>query len=114
MQVPIVAPSPLVEKHSAAFRELFENRPQYEHFQNYLTALMVLDNKSLSNISRCILASADKTNLSRFFSQAPWDDDQVNDRRLEYLLEQTQKHRRASKDSCLILDDTLCEHIGSL
>lgn len=114
MQVPIVAPSPIVEKHSEAFRDLFENRCQFEHFQNYLTALMVLDNKSLSNIARCVLASADKTNLSRFFSQAPWDDSQVNERRLEYLLEQTQKHRRASKDSCLILDDTLCEHVGSL
>ena len=114
MQVPIVAPSPIVEKHSAAFRDLFENRCQYEHFQNYLTALMVLENKSLSNISRCVLASADKTNLSRFFSQAPWSEAEVNERRLAYLLEQTRKHRRASKDSCLILDDTLCEHVGSL
>jgi hypothetical protein len=56
MQAPIVAPSPIVEKHSEAFRDLFENRCQYEHFQNYLTALMVLENKSLSNISRCVLS----------------------------------------------------------
>ena len=114
MQVPIVAPSPIVEKHSVAFRDLFENRCQYEHFQNYLTALMVLENKSLSNISRCVLSSADKTNLSRFFSQSPWSDSEVTDRRLEYLIEQTEKHRRAVKDSCLLLDDTLCEHVGSL
>ncbi len=114
MQVPIVAPSPIVEKHSAAFRDLFENRCQYEHFQNYLTGLMVLENKSLSNISRCVLASSDKTNLSRFFSQSPWDEAGVNERRLEYLLVQTEKHRRTVKDSCLLLDDTLCEHFGSL
>jgi SRSO17 transposase len=114
MQVPIVAPSPIVAKHSQAFRDLFENHCQFEHFQNYLTALMVLENKSLSNISRCVLASADKTNLSRFFSQAPWREAEVNERRLEYLLEHTAKHRRASKDSCLLLDDTLCEHVGSL
>lgn len=89
MQVPIVAPSPIVEKHSEAFRDLFENRCQYEHFQNYLTALMVLENKSLSNISRCVLASADKTNLSRFFSQSPWRESEVTDRRIEYLIEKT-------------------------
>ena len=114
MQVPIVAPSPIVEKHSVAFRDLFENCCQYEHFQNYLTGLILLDNKSLSNISRCVLSSADKTNLSRFFSQSPWSESLVNDRRVEYLIEQTQKHLRAAKDSCLLLDDTLCEHFGSL
>ena len=72
MQVPIVAPSPLVATHAEAFRDLFENQCQYRHFQNYLTGLMVLDNKSLTNISRCLMESADKTNLSRFFSEAPW------------------------------------------
>ena len=81
MQVPIVAPSPIVEKHAEAFRDLFENRCQYEHFQNYLTGLIALENKSLSNISRCVLESADKTNLSRFFSQSPWSEREVNDRR---------------------------------
>jgi hypothetical protein len=114
MQVPIVSPSPIVEKHAMAFRDLFENRCQFEHFQNYLTAMMVLENKSLSNISRCVLESADKTNLSRFLSQSPWEFTQVNDRRVEYLLEQTASYRRVAKDSCLGLDDTLCEHFGSL
>lgn len=114
MQVPIVSVSPIVEKHSGAFRDLFENKCQYEHFQNYLTGLMVLENKSLSNIARCVLSSADKTNLSRFFSQSPWSESEVNDRRIEYLIEKTEKHRRAVKESCLLLDDTLCEHFGSL
>ena len=108
MQVPIVAPSPIVEKHSVAFRDLFENCCQYEHFQNYLTGLILFDNKSLSNISRYLI-KRNKTNLSRFFSQSPWSESLVNDRRVEYLIEQTQKHPRAAKDSCLLLDDTLCE-----
>ena len=38
----------------------------------------------------------------------------MNDRRLEYLLQQTQGGRRPKADSALILDDTLCEHVGSL
>ena len=69
MQLPIVSPAPLVVTHAVVFRDLFENRRQFQHFQNYLTGLMVLPNKSLANISRCILNSADKTNVSRFFSQ---------------------------------------------
>jgi hypothetical protein len=114
MQLPIVAPAPLVTLHAGAFRDLFENRCQFQHFQQYLTGLLVLPNKSLSNIARCVLESADKTNLSRFFSEAPWQEAEVNDRRITYLLTQTAPHRRAADASALSVDDTLCEHVGSL
>src|SRR5712692_10433371 len=114
MQLPIIAPAPIVTAHAAIFRDLFENRCQFRHFQNYLTGLIVLDNKSLANITRCVRDSADKTNLSRFFSDAPWFQDQVNDRRLTYLLQQTKAVRGPKADAALILDDTLCEHVVSL
>ena len=114
MQLPIVAPAPIVTAHADIFRDLFENRCQFRHFQNYLTGLIVLENKSLANITRCVLESADKTNLSRFFSEAPWFQDRVNDRRVEYLLQQTKTVRSPKADALLILDDTLCEHVGSL
>jgi hypothetical protein len=114
MQLPIVAPAPIVIAHADIFRDLFENRCQFRHFQHYLTGLIVLDNKSLANITRCVLESADKTNLSRFFSDAPWFQEQVNDRRVAYLLQQTKAVRMPKADSALILDDTLCEHVGSL
>src|SRR5688500_19353967 len=105
MQLPIVAPAPLVTAHAGVFRDLFENRRQFHHFQNYLTGLIVLDNKSLANITRCVLESADKTNLSRFLSEAPWFQEQVNDRRVTYLLQQTKEVRCPKADSALILDD---------
>ena len=114
MPLPIVAPAPLVTAHADVFRDLCENRCQFQHFQNDLTGLIVLDNKSLATITRCVLESADKTNLSRFFSEAPWFQERVNDRRLVYLLEQTKEVRGPKADALLILDDTLCEHVGSL
>ena len=114
MQLPIVAPAPAVTAHAAAFRDLFENRCQFQHFQHYLTGLMVLPNKSLTNIARCILASADKTNLARFLAEAPWTAAHVNHRRIRYVLQQTKPQRRPKTESALVLDDTLCEHVGSL
>lgn len=114
MQLPIVEPAPIVVEHTLVFRDLFENCKQFRHFQNYLTGLIVLDNKTMANMSRCILDSADKTNLSRFFSDAEWFHEEINTRRIEYLLDQTEIQRGAASDSCLILDDTLCEHVGSL
>jgi DDE superfamily endonuclease len=114
MQLPIVAPAPVVTAHADAFRDLFENRCQFQHFQHYLTGLMVLANKSLANIARCVLASADKTNLARFLAEAPWREALVNDRRIRYVLQQTKGQRRPKAESALVLDDTLCEHVGSL
>lgn len=114
MVLPIVTQAPVVAKHSEVFRGYFENQNEFRHFENYLTGLIVLKNKSLANISRSIIESADKTNISRFFSEAPWEEHYINDRRISYMLEQTTNQRRKSEESCLILDDTLCEHVGSL
>ena len=114
MQLPIVSVAPVVQNHAEGFRDVFNNRRQFLHFQNYLTGLIVLDNKGLTNMARCILDSADKTNLSRFLSEAPWQENKVNERRIEYLLESTTAHRLEAKDSAVLIDDTLCEHVGSL
>jgi hypothetical protein len=114
MELPIVAPAPVVTDHAAVFRDLFDNQCQFRHVQHDLTGLIVLPNKSLANIARCILDSADKTNLSRFLSEAPWWEEQVNHRRIRFMLQQTTPHRRRRPESLLAIDDTLCEHVGSL
>lgn len=85
MALPIVTPAPVVVSHGDVFRDLFDNQREFCHFQNYLTGLMVLENKSMANLATCILNSADKTNLSRFFSEAPWREQDMNDRRVAYM-----------------------------
>jgi hypothetical protein len=114
MERPIIEPAPVVTAHAGVFRDLFENQCQFRHFQHYLTGLMVLPNKGMANMARCILDSADKTNLSRFFSKAPWREDEVNRRRIRYMLQQTKPHRQHRRESLVVIDDTLCEHVGSL
>ena len=114
MELPIVAPAPVVSDHTAVFRDLFDNQCQFRHFQHYLTGLIVLPNKSMANMARCILESADKTNLSRFLSEAPWREDAVNRRRIQFMLQETKPHRRRRRESLVVIDDTLCEHVGSL
>jgi len=114
MQLPIVSVAPIVKEHSEAFRDVFENRKQFRHFENYLTGLIVLDNKSMTNIARCIVDSADKTNISRYLSDAPWREERLNERRVSYMQERTAAYRAREIDSILAIDDTLCEHVGSL
>jgi DDE superfamily endonuclease len=114
MELPIVAPAPMVSNHAEVFRDLFDNQCQFRHFQHYLTGLIVLPNKNMANIARCLLDSADKTNLSRFLSEASWRQDAVNRRRIRFMLQQTTPHRQRRRESLMIIDDTLCEHVGSL
>jgi hypothetical protein len=114
MELPILEPAPVVTQPAAVFHDLFENQCQFRHVQHDLTGLMVLPNKSMANIARCILDSADTTNLSRFFSEAPWCEDELNRRRIRFMLHQTKPHRRRRRESLLAIDDTLCEHVGNL
>lgn len=114
MQLPIVSVAPLVKEHSEIFRSVFANCKQFRHFENYLTGLMVLENKSMANIARCILDSADKTNISRYLSESPWRYERLNDERVNYMKSQTASYQRSSSESTLSIDDTLCEHVGSL
>ena len=114
MELPIVTSAPVVTDHAGVFRDLFDNQCQFRHFQHYLTGLIVLPNKSMANITRCILESADNTNLSRFLSEAPWRKDEVNRRRIRFMLQQTKPHRQRRRESVVAIDDTLCEHVGSL
>jgi SRSO17 transposase len=114
MQIPIVSVAPLVRDHSEIFRDIFANRKQFRHFENYLTGLMVLDNKSMANIARCVLDSADKTNISRYLSESSWRDEQLNDKRVSYMKVKTAQYQKREAHSVLAVDDTLCEHVGSL
>lgn len=114
MELPIVAPAPVVTDHTAIVRDLFDNQCQFRHFQHYLTGLIVLPHKTMAKMARCILESADKTNLARFLSEAPWREDAINHRRMRFMLQQTKPHRRRRRESIVAIDDTLCEHVGSL
>jgi hypothetical protein len=52
MELPIIAPAPVVTAHAAVFRDLFDNPCQFRHVQHYLTGLILLPNKRMVNIAR--------------------------------------------------------------
>jgi hypothetical protein len=114
MQLSIIAPAPIVTAHADIFCDLCENRCQFRPFQHDLTGLSVLANKSIAHITRWVRASADKTHLSRFFSEAPGFQERVNDRRLTARLQPTQAVRSPKAAALLSLEDTLGEPVGSL
>ena len=106
MEWPIVAPAPVVTEHAEVFRDLLEHQCQCRHVQHDLTGLLVLPHKSMTTIARCILDSADNTNLSRLLAEAPWREEEVNRRRVRCMLQQTKVHRRRRRESLVAIDES--------
>jgi hypothetical protein len=52
MELPIVAPAPIVAEHAVVFQDLSDNQREFRHFQHYLTVLIVSPNKSLADMAR--------------------------------------------------------------
>lgn len=94
------------------FADLFPNQPQREHFAEYLTGLIVAQNKTVSGINAEFVDTTDQSCLNRFVTSAQWDVDQLNVRRLELLQEDAAT--RYSGRGVIALDDVLIDHDGKL
>jgi hypothetical protein len=113
MELPLVVPEPVVTEHAALFRDLFDNHCQSRHFPYAQTRPVVRPSKSLAHITRSRLDSVDHPPLSRSLPEAPWEDREVNRRRIRYQLQQFESHRQRRRDLIIVTDDTLCAHVGS-
>lgn len=104
----------LVKHYAPAFRELFSAR-SYEHFQRYLSGLLVSENKTVEGINRLfVLDPRDQSSLNRFLTQSGYDEVQLNECRLDLLQQREASRIKASGKirGCLSIDDTLLSHVG--
>jgi SRSO17 transposase len=94
------------------FADLFPNQPQRQHFAEYLTGLIVAKNKTVRGINAEFVDTTDQSCLNRFVTEAEWDIDQLNARRLELL--QDDPKTQYSDRGVIALDDVLINHDGKL
>ena len=92
------------------FADLFSNEPQRRHVAEYLTGLIVARNKTVSGINSEFVDTTDQSCLNRFLTEADWDEDALNDRRLEWL--QDDPTTRYDERGVIALDDVLIDHEG--
>ncbi len=78
MPHPIVCQDERLRKSLQTFQALF-SRPQYKHFVTVLMGLLLgQSGHTLSHIHRAVSSKKSLASLSRFFSEAPWDHQYVN------------------------------------
>ena len=67
------------------FDDLLANAPQRCHLAEYLTGLMIARRKTVNGMSSEFVATTDPSCWNRFLTQAKWDVQALNERRLEIL-----------------------------
>src|SRR5947209_11661012 len=102
----------VVQEALQQFGDLLPNEPQRRHFADYLTGLFVAERKNVSGINREFAQAGDQSCLNRFLTEADWDVQQLNQRRLDLL--QQDPSTRYSEQGVLAIDNTLIDHFGKL
>jgi len=96
----------------AEFGALFASEPRRRHFAEYLTGLMVAQRKTILGIHDEFAQTTDQSGLNRFLTDAPWDVEALNRRRLDLL--QKEPSTRYSEQGVIPIDNTLIDRDGQL
>ena len=102
----------IVEDALQYFADLFSCEPQRRHFAEYLTGLMVAQNKTVTGINSEFVETTDQSCLNRFLTEVNWDPQTLNQRRLELL--QKDPTTRYHDQGVIAIDDVLVDHEGKL
>src|SRR6266704_2456079 len=90
MPVPIICLDEDVRYFAERFREVF-SKPQYQYFVTVLLGLMLCEGtRTLSGLLRQIAESPSLAGLSRFLSEAPWEEAAVAESWLRHFREELQ------------------------
>ncbi len=102
----------LVQDALTQYGDLFANECQRRHFAEYLTGLFVAERKTVLGIHDEFAQTTDQSCLNRFLTEAEWDADDLNRRRLESL--QEDPFTRYSDQGVIPIDNTLIDRDGML
>jgi DDE superfamily endonuclease len=103
------APGPL-EDYAAQFDDLFSNRAQSEGFRRYLEGLLLAEERNktltaLANTEPVVGAQRKEAqSLQWFLTESTWDPEEINRRRVELILEDSQT--APQKSGALVIDET--------
>ena len=100
----------IIQSHSKIFKNVFKNNAQYKHFKEYLTGLMLCENKTFMGIQSEFINPSSVNSLDHFMIRAEWSEAELNDRRIFYL--QRRKETASKSEGVICIDDTLTHKTG--
>jgi hypothetical protein len=110
MRLPIVEFPHIVSENLAHFAPVFKTREQLKHFCEYVTGLIAGDKATVTAINDLFLDQNDQSALNKFLTQASWDEQELNRRRVQMEITRLQRRPVSEQAGRLIIDDTLAHH----
>jgi len=102
----------VVREAVETYGKLFANEPERRHFAEYLTGLMIADRKTVCGINAEFAQTTDQSCLNRFLTEVKWDEQALNEKRLEVL--QKDSSTQYSDRGVIAIDDVLIDHDGQM
>src|SRR4051794_19822276 len=94
----------LIQDALARYGDLLANECQRRHLAEYLTGLIVAERKTVLGIHDEFARTTDQSCLNRFLTEARWDIQALNERRLEQF--QKDPSTRYSDQGVIPIDNT--------
>jgi hypothetical protein len=110
MRLPIVEFPQIVNENLAHFAPVFATREQLKHFCEYVTGLIAGDKATVTAINDLFVNQNDQSSLNKFLTQASWDENDLNRRRVQMEVARLQRRPLSEQAGRLILDDTFAHH----
>jgi SRSO17 transposase len=107
--LPIVGYPSVVNFGLSAFGDVF-SRPQLRHFGEYVTGLMVCQNRTVQGINDNLFARCDQSALNHFLTDSPWSEEELDRKRHELVRDSLGELRLGG--GTFIIDDTISHHVG--
>jgi SRSO17 transposase len=104
MSIQIIEIPKELKKSLENYRDIF-TKPQFNHFKNLITGLIVSDNKTLQEINDCF-GEKDQSSLNRFMTCSDWNEQEVEQARMNQI-----KSKNIST-GFMIVDPTLLHKTG--
>jgi SRSO17 transposase len=107
--LPIVQIPHFIEQVLPRFSSTF-NKSQLRHFAEYLTGLIVSENKTVTGINDNFLGHTDQSCKNNFLTSSDWNEEKLTEERARITKEHIQKTK--TKNGILVIDDTLSHKTG--
>ena len=104
MSIPIIETPKELRNSLEAYKCAF-TKPQFNHFKNLITGLIVSDNKTLQEINDCF-GEKDQSSFNRFMTCSNWNEEEVEQVRINQI-----KRKNISK-GFMIVDPTMLHKTG--
>lgn len=104
----------IVERYSTYFEECF-SAANLRHFKKAVSGFILSENKTVSGINDLFLVDQrDQSTLNRFFTQQPFDLEQVNEARMGMLQSSGRTRLKPGRDGggVISVDNSLLKHYG--